>query len=283
MTERCEFIADDGVRLVADIAGPGDAPTIILAHGGGQTRHSWSKAFDRLAAQGYRVINFDARGHGESDWSVDNRYPLKRRWRDMEGLVSVQGTPVSIVGASMGGGTALYGLTQTFRPRALVLVDIAPNSERAGIQRVRDFMASGLGGFASLEEAADAVAAYNPARPRPHDTSGLRRNLRLRGDGRWYWHWDPGMVEIDIDEERAKMAHTFDGLQAAGDVPVLLVRGLESDVVTDRTVSDFRARIPHIEIADVRGAGHMVAGDRNDAFNEAILGFLARHMPASDP
>ena len=76
------------------------------------------------------------------------------------------------------------------------------------------------------------------------------------------------------------MARTVDGLKAASDVPILLVRGLKSDVVTDRTVEDFKASIPAIEVADVGGAGHMVAGDRNDAFNDAILGFLARHMPA---
>jgi pimeloyl-ACP methyl ester carboxylesterase len=279
MSERREFVADDGVRLIADVAGPLDGPTIILAHGGGQTRHSWSHAFSRLASEGYRVINFDARGHGESDWSPDNRYPLERRWADMAGLVGAQSGPVGIVGASMGGGTALFGLTRSFRPSALILVDIAPNSERSGMQRVRDFMAEGLDGFASLEEAADAVAAYNPARKRSDDVSGLSRNLRQGENGRWYWHWDPGMLDIDIDEERAKMARTFDGLKAAASVPVLLVRGLESDVVTDRTLEEFKARSPGIEVADVGGAGHMVAGDRNDAFNDAVLGFLQRHMP----
>lgn len=279
MSERHEFVADDGVRLVADVAGPSHGPTIILAHGGGQTRHSWSHAFDRLVGAGYRVINFDARGHGDSDWSPDNRYPLERRWGDMADLIGAQNGPVGIVGASMGGGTALFGLTRSFRPGALVLVDIAPNSERAGMQRVRDFMASGLDGFSSPEEAADAVAAYNPSRKRPATVTGLKRNLRQLENGRWYWHWDPGMLDIDIDEERARMARTFDALEAASSVPVLLVRGLESDVVTDRTVAEFKARIPDIEIADVGGAGHMVAGDRNDAFNDTVIGFLQRHMP----
>ncbi|WP_084421475.1 alpha/beta fold hydrolase [Henriciella litoralis] len=281
MSERREFIADDGVGLVADIAGPSDGPTILLAHGGGQTRHSWSHAVSLLAGAGYCVINLDARGHGESGWSPDNRYPLERRWSDMAGVIAEQTGPIGVVGASMGGGTALFGLTHSYRPNALVLVDIAPNSERAGMQRVRDFMASGVNGFASLEEAAAAIAAYNPSRKRPASVSGLKRKLRQRDNGRWYWHWDPGMLEIDIDEERAKMAETFDALKSATSVPVLLVRGLESDVVTERTVDEFKARIPDIEVADVSGAGHMVAGDRNDAFNDAVLGFLRRHMPPS--
>lgn len=141
-------------------------------------------------------------------------------------------------------------------------------------------MASGLEGFSSLGEAADAVARYNPSRPRPGNVSGLRRNLRLRDDGRWYWHWDPGMIDLDIDEERARMAKTLDGLEAAPDLPVLLIRGLRSDVVTDRTVDEFKSRIPHIHVVDIGGAGHMVAGDRNDAFNDAIIRFLAEKMPA---
>ena len=281
MADRRVFLMDDGVRLVADIDGPECGPIIVLGHGGGQTRHSWSGAFRKLIANGYRVINFDARGHGESDWSPDNRYPLPRRWADMEAVIqeTAHGRPVAVVGASMGGGTALFGISAGFRPSALVLVDIAPNSDRAGMQRVVDFMSAGLEGFASLHEAADAVQAYNPARPRPKDVSGLKRNMRQAEDGRWYWHWDPGMIDVDLDEERERMAETFAGLEAASELPVLLIRGLRSDVVTNQTVEDFRSRIPSIEVTDVRDAGHMVAGDKNDAFNAAILKFLILHMP----
>jgi len=283
MIERRYITQPDGVRLAAEIAGPAGAPAVVFAHGGGQTRHSWSGAFHRLASEGYRVINYDARGHGESDWSPDNRYPITRRWSDMQSVLALAGRPVAVIGASMGGGTALYGVGQGFRPDALLLVDIAPNSDRAGMQRVRDFMQSGLEGFASLDEAADAVAAYNPSRPRPRDVSGLRRNLRQQTDGRWYWHWDPGMVMLDIDAERAIMGRTMEGLEAAASLPVVLIRGVNSDVVTGDTVQEFRERLPHIEVIDVEGAGHMVAGDRNDAFLAGIIGFLSKHLPAGPP
>ena len=272
--KRQNFKADDGVWIAADIAGPSNAPTVVLAHGGGQTRHSWARAAQQLTLAGYRVINYDARGHGDSDWSPDNQYPLPRRWADMEMIVTAISEPVAVVGASMGGITAMYGVSQGFRPDALVLVDIVPNAERAGMQRVRDFMASGLSGFASIEEAADAVAAYNPARPRPESLEGLKKNLRHREDGRWYWHWDPGMVHIDIDEERANMEETMQSLGAAKDLSIMLVRGLGSDVVTEESVRLFRAKLPSLEVADIGGAGHMVAGDKNDAFNETIINFL---------
>jgi pimeloyl-ACP methyl ester carboxylesterase len=62
-------------------------------------------------------------------------------------------------------------------------------------------------------------------------------------------------------------------------VPTLLVRGLKSDIVTDDGVEDLRRRIPALEVADIGGAGHMVAGDRNDEFNSAVIAFLRRVMP----
>jgi pimeloyl-ACP methyl ester carboxylesterase len=57
-------------------------------------------------------------------------------------------------------------------------------------------------------------------------------------------------------------------------VPVLLVRGQRSDVVDDAGIEEFRQKLPHLEIASVAGAGHMVAGDRNDAFNRSVISFL---------
>jgi pimeloyl-ACP methyl ester carboxylesterase len=62
-------------------------------------------------------------------------------------------------------------------------------------------------------------------------------------------------------------------------IPTLLIRGLESDIVTGAGVTDLRNRMPQLEIFDVEDAGHMVAGDKNDAFNQGVLQFLERHLP----
>ena len=65
-------------------------------------------------------------------------------------------------------------------------------------------------GFGSLEEVADAVAAYNPHRPRPTDLSGLKKNVRQRADGRWVWHWDPRFMSGkpgSHDETRVSLVH----------------------------------------------------------------------------
>jgi len=60
------------------------------------------------------------------------------------------------------------------------------------------------------------------------------------------------------------------------------VRGRSSDLLSEEGAQDFLARVPHAEFADVAGAGHMVAGDRNEIFNRAILEFVERHRPGRE-
>jgi pimeloyl-ACP methyl ester carboxylesterase len=159
---------------------------------------------------------------------------------------------------------------------ALVLVDVAPRLEEEGIARIAEFMLGNLDGFASLEEVADAVAAYNPHRPRPSDLSGLRKNVRQRDDGRWYWHWDPSFLSGGRTDEPRSLRNEdrLDDAARALTLPTLLVRGRQSDVLSEAGARHLVTLVPHARYVDVGGAGHMVAGDRNDAFNDAVVDFL---------
>lgn len=267
-----------GVEIAADVAGRAGAPTVILGHGGGQTRHSWDKCEQQLAAAGYFAINYDLRGHGDSDWSPDGDYGISTRAHDLMAVARHGSRPFALVGASLGGITALVAASLGLEPAALVLVDIVPKMSAVGVAKIRGFMTANPDGFASLEEAADAISAYYPERPRPTDLSGLRKNLRPHADGRWHWHWDQRMMS----DERADPRHLLDLMDSADwtdRILTLLVRGMKSDIVDDDGVADLRRRIPALEIADIRGAGHMVAGDRNDEFNAAVIEFLTRVMP----
>jgi pimeloyl-ACP methyl ester carboxylesterase len=268
------------VILTGDVAGPPDAPLAVLMHGGGQTRHSWSGAMAALLARGYRVINFDARGHGDSDWSQAGAYALDDRVDDLAAVLGDEARPFALVGASLGGATAICAVARGLKPDAVVLVDIVPHPEPEGINRIVTFMGSHPDGFASPEDAVAAVAAYNPERPAPADASGLMRNLKRGADGRLRWHWDPRILADKPERHHAKVQRAAEALGAPGAPPVLLVRGLRSDVVSDAGVEQFRRLAPDLEVVDVAGAGHMVAGDRNDAFNAGVLDFLDRHMPA---
>ena len=269
----------NGLSLAADIAGPRGAPTVVLGHGGGQTRHSWDKCELQLAEAGYFAINYDLRGHGESDWSPDGDYGIEARADDLRLVAAAGSRPFALVGASLGGVTALVAATRGLDPAAIVLVDIVPKMSLAGAAKIRTFMTASPEGFASLEQAADAIAAYYPDRPRPKDPSGLHKNLRLGEDGRYRWHWDPRMMS-DMRGDPHHLLAIMDAADWTDRIPTLLVRGMKSDIVDDDGVNDLRRRIPTLEVADIRGAGHMVAGDRNDEFNAAVIDFLRRVMPA---
>jgi pimeloyl-ACP methyl ester carboxylesterase len=202
--------------------------------------------------------------------------------RDLVKVCAQLNGPV-LIGASLGGTSSLAALGMTRNEpcgRALVMVDVAPHIEAAGADRILNFMRDRAeAGFASLEEVADAVHAYNPHRPRPSDLSGLRKNVRQRPDGRWYWHWDPRFLSLTPkDDEARTRAHRTEHLVEAArslTVPTLLVRGRQSDLLSEQGAQEFLAMVPHARYADVGGAGHMVAGDRNDAFSDAVVGFLA--------
>ncbi|HSL73361.1 MAG TPA: alpha/beta fold hydrolase [Ilumatobacteraceae bacterium] len=283
---RFDVVTPAGLRIAADEWRPErpdpDRPTVVLAHGGGQTRHSWGGTAAVLAAHGHRVVSIDLRGHGDSDWAPDGDYRMDAYRNDALAVVRWIGGPVAWVGASLGGMTGLHAVDAAAeRFTALVLVDITPRPAAAGVSRILEFMAQDAEhGFASLDDAADAIAAYQPHRPRPSDLSGLAKNLRLGDDGRWRWHWDPAFLGIRTggSSEHARDQH-HDQLEVIArrlTLPTLLVRGKLSDLVTDDEVAEFFDMVPHAEYVDVADAAHMIAGDRNDVFTDAVVQFLDR-------
>lgn len=279
------FAGVGGVTMRGDAWGDSAARPVLFLHGGGQTRHSWSSCGAALAEEGWYTIALDLRGHGESDWAPDGAYFPGDFVADLvEVSRALRERPV-VVGASLGGMTGLMaeGEGEGGVLAGLVLVDVAPRLEAPGIERIIEFMTAAPEGFASLEEAAEAVAGYRKHRARPKDLSGLRKNLRLGEDGRWRWHWDPAFMGPDRiagPRSTAPRAGSFMNserlLAAAGNlaVPTLLVRGRQSDVVSPRGAEEFLATAANARFVDVSDAGHMVAGDRNDVFNQAVIEFL---------
>jgi pimeloyl-ACP methyl ester carboxylesterase len=155
-----------------------------------------------------------------------------------------------------------------------VLVDVAPRIESAGAARIGDFMRANPDGFASLREVSDAVAAYNPHRERPAGLDGLRKNVRLREDGRWYWHWDPAFLRPAGSAGPGDARRLADAARAVT-IPTLLVRGRQSDVLSAEGAAEFLRLVPGARFVDVSGAGHMVAGDDNDIFTREVIEFLS--------
>src|SRR5882757_3890058 len=265
------FRGVDDLALVADewnrdSAATAERPTILMLHGGGQNRYSWKNTGQILADAGFHVIAMDSRGHGDSDRSPTANYTVEALCADTLQVLYQIGRPVVLIGASMGGLTGIAAAHEAGPELVtkLVLVDVVPRFEKDGSARIRDFMASGIDGFDSLEDAAEVVAAYLPHRTKPRSAEGLKKNLRLR-DGRWYWHWDPAFLTKPDDDPFVRM----DMLERAAinlEIPILLIRGKLSDVVSAEGVEDFLSKVPRAEFVELAEAGHTAAGDDNDAF-----------------
>jgi pimeloyl-ACP methyl ester carboxylesterase len=265
-----------GVRLAGERwKGDEERPGVVLLHGGGQTRHSWGRTAQRLSEHGWTAVALDARGHGDSQWAPDQDYSLDAFVADLIDFIETLAQPPVLVGASLGGITALTAVGE--HPGVacgLVLVDVVVQVEPRGVERIRDFMTARPEGFSSLDEVADAIAAYNPLRRRPRNLDGLRKNVRLGADGRWHWHWDPAFMRIGDEPQRKIDPRRLGAAASAVTIPTLIVRGLQSDVVGENGLRDMLERIPSARAVDVSGAGHMVAGDDNDVFASALEGFL---------
>ncbi|ADZ70055.1 alpha/beta fold hydrolase [Polymorphum gilvum] len=284
-SERIVFRGCEDNVLVASRYGRDGTPVLLL-HGGGQTRHAWRAAASQLSEDGFVAYALDQRGHGESDWVPSGRYGLSEFGADLVATVQevtrLHGARPAVVGASLGGlsGLVAEGLIAPGLMAALVLVDITPQVDPDGVSKVLGFMSERVEqGFGSVEEAAEAVASYLPHRKRPKSLEGLKKNLRLHDDGRYRWHWDPRFIGERDEHGRPKNRMPEEDLvRAAGSLslPVLLIRGGRSELVTKVHAEQFQRVVPHAQVVDVQQAGHMVAGDRNDVFAEALRSFLGR-------
>ena len=264
-----------GVRVSA-----GD-PTVLLAHGFGQTRHSWAGTQARLAAAGFGSLAMDARGHGASDRNRPGHLYVGEQF--VGDLVQAAATlapgPV-LVGASMGGLCGLMAQAEAGCFSALVLVDVTPRWEQAGMERINAFLRAHPEGFVDFDHAADQIAAYLPHRRGRKTREQLEPLLRGDADGRLRWHWDLRMLDEFVAGSAALQAQIEEAARRVR-VPVLLVSGGRSDLVSDRTVAHFLELVPQARHVRLPDATHMVAGDDNDGFTDSVLGFLRAQFPAT--
>jgi len=189
------FTGAHGQAIVADVVGRGSP--VVLAHGGGQTRAAWARTATALMQAGYQAIAIDMRGHGESEWSPSGAYTFDDFAADLLAISAQLPEKPALVGASLGGlaGLIAEGELQPGAFASLTLVDIAPHMEASGVAHILGFMRAHLAdGFASPNEAADAIAAYLPHRERREGSATLSRYLRKGDDDRFRWHWDPRFV-----------------------------------------------------------------------------------------
>lgn len=290
MTPTSITLRGAGLNLAADRWGSTEDPPVVFLHGAGQSRRAWDEAAKAVVAAGWQAVTVDHRGHGDSDWPAQSDYDWDHFADDTDAIVdSFDMVPV-VVGASLGGMSALLAQARTDTPRfrALVLVDVTPRMELRGVQRIVGFMSAHPDGFDTLDQAAAIIAEFT-GRPRPDSNDGLRQVLRHGDDGRWRWHWDlrflDGRADEIMDAERntarteAIRERLLEGARRIR-VPTLVVRGAQSDLVSIEAAQEFVHAVPGSRFVDVADAGHMVAGDQNDHFTAAVLDFL-HDLPAA--
>lgn len=280
--QRRNFTGAHGQTIAAEVAGEG--PPVLLAHGGGQTRAAWSRVSRALAKAGYQAIAIDMRGHGESEWSPSGAYHFSDFAADLVAITdALQGKP-AVVGASLGGLAGLLAEGE-LRPgifASLTLVDVTPQLEPDGVAHILGFMAAHLDkGFATADEAAAAIGAYLPHRKQRGPSETLERYLRKCDDGRLRWHWDPRFIAAANQSSPEDSEARFAAAARRLHLPVHLIRGASSNLVTTEAAQQFLQFAPHATYTDIAGAGHMVVGDRNDAFTDAIVRFLRAQAPRS--
>ncbi len=271
------FKVAEGLVLRGEALGDAAAPAAILLHGGGQTLGAWTRLALELSRHGWQTIALDLRGHGDSDRSPSGDYRLHVLVADVVELVRQQPQPPVLIGASVSGIAALVAAGTAARDtmRGLVLVDVAPTLQTDGIDRILGFMRAHLQeGFASVEEAAEAIRSFMPGRRPDRGGPGLRRHLKLGSDGRYRWHWDPAFIAGDrwaaVHPHREAIMEAAKRVQ----VPTMLVRGRDSELVTPEAAREFLELVPHAEYFDVHGAGHMIVGDDNNSFLSRVTCFL---------
>ncbi len=272
------FATSNGLTLAADRWGDDKVRPVVLLHGGGQTRHAWGGATSFLAQKGWCAYTVDQRGHGESEWSPDAHYHIDFFAQDMRTSAPHSMRRPPLLAPRWEASPPCWDRARAIRlccPRWYWSISprrwsrLASNASSTSCARAET-------GFADLDDCANYVASYLPHRKRPKDNSGLLKNLCLRDDGRYYWHWEPRFV---TDADRRREERDPDRLIAAAKrltCPTLLVRGGSSDLVTEERAKEFLQYVPHAEFVDVSGAGHMVAGDKNDHFTDSVIGFLER-------
>ena len=257
---------DTDAGTVSSIVWGGGAPGIVLLHGGAQNAHTWDTT---ALALGEPLVAIDLPGHGHSSWRDDGRYGPEMNAATLASVIEQRAaTPVVLVGMSLGGLTAiaLAGARPDLVAK-LVVVDVTPGVDREKAAPIAAFV-SGPESFATFDELLERTIQFNPTRSESSLRRGLIHNTRQREDGSWVWRYD-----------RLREVEGFDfpplwESVAALQMPVTLLRGSLSGVVSDEDVALFRERCPQTDYVLVEGAGHSIQGDKPVELAALLRGVL---------
>lgn len=245
--------------------GPADGPMVLLLHALGCHGGWFDEVGPLLAAEGYRAVAPDLRGHGESPWQAS--YGFADYAADVEGLVGER--PYALVGHSMGGYIGLMVAARGLRPPTkLFVADMKTSASPEELAGLKAASMRPLRTFASLEEAVDKYKLAPPDHAvRPERFLDVAASVfRLQADGTW----------ADKFDRRAMALEPLDplGLVARVRCPVRFVRGEHSAMMPPGPAAEL-ARAAGAHLVEMPGLYHHLPLEAPEAFAQLVLEFLA--------
>jgi esterase len=255
-----------------------DAPPILLLHGGHQSAHSWDLVSLHLA-QRYHVLALDQRGHGDSEWARDVTYSNHEMSLDAEAFITAMGLqqpthrPV-LIGHSMGGRNAMLLMRRSHTAlRAAVIVDVGPELSDKGRAAIAGFVQVNQE-FDDLEHFVRNVRQYDPYRSHEHIERTVKYNMLERADGKYVSKCDSNPRRLSIVRGTGPLENITLRDATQFDLPVLLVRGANSNILAPDAAERFAAALPQGRLVTVPDCGHNVHGQNTKGFVDPLDAFL---------
>jgi pimeloyl-ACP methyl ester carboxylesterase len=270
-----KFSTPNGVKLHYLDHGTEGKPPLLCIHGMTGNAHNFDALAPRLSSS-YQVMSLDVRGRGDSGWTASTEYTPQNYVADLAGLLDyLKIERVTLIGTSMGGMISiLFAGGYPQRVAKLILNDIGPDLDPAGIARIGSYVGEAPGEFNNLPEVAAYYREhYPPMRniPEPELIEQVKWSVKPADNGKLMWKMDP-----QIRKPMRTAARPLDLWVpfARIEAPVLVIRGAESDILASRTVERMKSVIRSVEAVEVAGVGHAPSLMEPESL-DAIRKFLA--------
>ncbi|NRB42577.1 MAG: alpha/beta hydrolase, partial [Pseudomonadales bacterium] len=280
------YQSEDGLRLYArDYNSASSRLTLLCMPGLTRNCADFSELCTELAPL-FRIIVADQRGRGRSDYDDNSaNYHPATYVRDMFTLLDkLTINNVVLIGTSLGGLMAmLMGSMQARRFAGIVLNDIGPQIDPAGLERIKSNVATRCSVSDWPQAVANSKAINGLAFPDYSDSDWLRFSKKLyrevhnsaSGQSGLILAYDPAIADaFKVDDTEAAPMNLWPSFDALADIPLLLIRGESSDILSKACVQKMQQKRPDLTAIEIPRRGHAPMLDEACAIN-AIQAFLA--------
>lgn len=277
MERRDHFLTHGGLKFHITEWGPSTGHPVLMMHG----IRGYAETFAGVAQvlqPAYRVIAFDQRGRGESDWDPDRNYYTDTYVSDLAHIVdTLELKKFDLLGHSMGGINAIvYASTYPENVNRLVIEDAGPGAfeNSTGAKRIRQELENTPAFFARWEDACEFMRALRPSVTEEARLQRLKSMLKPEPSGGLTWRYDhAGIASTRLNPDPSRVVNLTPHV-AAIRCDTLLLRGGNTDYLQPEMAKAMCELNPRIVCQTIEGAGHYIHDDQPLAFNKAVKQFL---------